>query len=159
MRIINWLGVDSWVLNSWFSILIVCQGSRIDCSRLRMHFFFVISERVGYLKLVMNLIFWLKRTHKSSIYDIFCSSMLHLLWLALVSCSCWYFISDWKSLQEVVHMCLQMKEVKEVLETGCIGLKKSSSIRFVWKLGKKTLLVHNRYTIGQKRGTWLSTNN
>ena len=85
--------------------------------------------------------------------------MLHLLWLALVSCSCWYFISDWKSLQEVVHMCLQMKEVKEVLETGCIGLKKSSSIRFVWKLGKKTLLVHNRYTIGQKRGTWLSTNN
>ena len=81
--------------------------------------------------------------------------MLHLLWLALVSCSCWYFISDWKSLQEVVHMCLQMKEVKEVLETGCIGLKKSSSIRFVWKLGKKTLLVHNRYTIGQKRGTWL----
>ena len=27
------------------------------------------------------------------------------------------------------------------------------------KILKKTLLVHNRYTIGQKRGTWLSTNN
>lgn len=27
------------------------------------------------------------------------------------------------------------------------------------KFLKKTLLVHNRYTIGQKRGTWLSTNN